>query len=101
MPDPTPDPTPRGSWAALFHQTTDAVFLLNSRRRLRYVNKAFETFTHVRADAVVHEYCHPRKIQKDLPTSRRALLQTLSPPKEVLPGRTLTVRPPLPPSNLS
>src|SRR3954447_18605838 len=100
MPDPSPDPTPRGSWAALFHQSTDPVFLLNPRRRLRYVNKAFETVARAPADAVVHEFCHPRKIQKDLPVHRRLLLQTLAPPKEVLAGRTLTVRRPVPPAKL-
>lgn len=100
MPDPSPDPTPRGSWAALFHQTTDPVFLLNPRRRLRYVNKAFETIARAPADAVLHEYCHPRKIQKDLPVGRRVLLQTLAPPKEVLSGRTVTVRRPVPPAKL-
>jgi transcriptional regulator with PAS, ATPase and Fis domain len=100
MPDPSSETTPRGSWAALFHQTTDAVFLLNPRRRLRYVNPAFETLTRASADAVVHEYCHPRKVQKDLPAHRRALLQTLAPPKDVLAGRTLTIRRPVPPAKL-
>jgi transcriptional regulator with PAS, ATPase and Fis domain len=100
MPDTSPDPTPRGSWAALFQQTTDAVFLLNPRRRLRYVNKAFETLARVQADAVVHEYCHPRKIQKDMSASRRALLQALAAPAEVMAGRTVTVRRPVPPAKL-
>lgn len=100
MPDPSPDATPRGSWAALFHQTTDAVFLLNPRRRLRYVNPAFEAATRATADAVLHEFCHPRKVQADLPAHRRALLQTLAPPREVMAGRTLTVRRPVPPARL-
>jgi len=100
MPDPSPDPTPRGSWAALFHQTTDPVFLLNPRRRLRYVNKAFETIARAPADAVLHEFCHPRKVQKDLPVQRRILLQTLAPPKEVMAGRTVSVRRPVPPARL-
>ena len=34
MPNSAPDPTPRGTWTALFQQTTDPVFLLNPRRRL-------------------------------------------------------------------
>ncbi|HEX3147378.1 MAG TPA: sigma 54-interacting transcriptional regulator [Gemmataceae bacterium] len=100
MPDTSPEPTPRGSWAALFQQTTDPIFLLNPRRRLRYVNKAFETLTRVHADAVVHEYCHPRKIQKDITASRRALLQTLAAPAEAMAGRTTTVRRPVPPAKL-
>jgi transcriptional regulator with PAS, ATPase and Fis domain len=100
MPDPSPDPTPRGTWAALFHQTTDPVFLLNPRRRLRYVNRAFEKVAHTQADTILHEYCHPRKVQKDLPAGRRLLLQTLAPPAEVMRGRTVRVRRPVPPAKL-
>src|SRR5215213_5345911 len=100
MPDSSPDPTPRGTWAALFHQTTDPVFLLNPRRRLRYVNRAFEKVAHTQADSVLHEYCHPRKVQKDLPAGRRLLLQTLAPPAEVMGGRTVRVRRPVPPAKL-
>ncbi|MBO0698519.1 MAG: PAS domain-containing protein, partial [Zavarzinella sp.] len=100
MPDPSPDPTPRGAWAALFHQTTDPVFLLNPRRRLRYVNRAFEKMAHAQADAILHEYCHPRKVQKDLPAGRRLLLQAMAPPAEVMRGRTVRVRRPVPPARL-
>jgi transcriptional regulator with PAS, ATPase and Fis domain len=100
MPKSSPDPAPRASWAALFHQTTDAVFLLNPRRRLRYVNPAFESLARVQSDAVLHEYCHPRKIQKDLPAGRRALLQTLAAPAEVMKGRSARVRRPVPPAKL-
>jgi transcriptional regulator with PAS, ATPase and Fis domain len=100
MPNPTPDPTPRGTWAALFQQTTEPVFLINQRRRLRYVNRAFETVTKAHADAVVHEFCHPRKVQKDMPAARRALLQTLAPPPEAMAGRVITVRRPVPPAKL-
>lgn len=100
MSNAPPDPIPRGTWAALFHQTSDPIFLLNPRRRVRYVNRAFETIAKSPADAVVHEYCHPRKIQKDLPATRRALLQTLAPPSEVFQGRVVKVRRPVPPAKL-
>src|SRR5262245_34128416 len=100
MPAPSPDPTTRGSWAAPFHHATHPVFLLNPRRRLRYVHPSFETLTRASADTVLHEYCHPRKVQIDLPAHRRALLQTLAPPKEVMAGRTVTVRRPVPPARL-
>jgi transcriptional regulator with PAS, ATPase and Fis domain len=65
---------------------------------LRYVNRAFETVTKAHADAVVHEYCHARKMQKDLPAGRRALLQTLAPPAEAMAGRIVHVRRPVPPA---
>jgi len=100
MPNTSPDPTPRGTWATLFHQTTDAIFLLNPRRRVRYVNKAFETIAKAQADVIVHEFCHPRKVQKDLPATRRAILQTMAPPSEVLQGRVAKVRRPVPPAKL-
>ena len=102
MPSQSPplDPTPRGTWAALFQQTTDPVFLLNPRRRLRYVNHAFETVSKAHADAVVHEYCHAKKVQKDMPAGRRALLQTLAPPAEVMAGRIVRTRRPVPPAKL-
>lgn len=100
MSNTSPDPTPRGTWATLFHQSSDPIFLLNPRRRVRYVNKAFETIAKAPADAIVHEFCHPRKIQKDLPASRRALLQTLAPPSEVMQGRVVKVRRPAPPAKL-
>jgi transcriptional regulator with PAS, ATPase and Fis domain len=100
MPKSSPDPAPRASWATLFHQTTDAVFLLNPRRRLRYVNPAFETLARVPSDAVLHEYCHPRKVQKDMPAGRRALLQTLAAPSEAMKGRSIHVRRPVPPAKL-
>src|SRR5262245_49428428 len=100
MPKSSPDPAPRASWATLFHQTTDAVFLLNPRRRLRYVNPAFEALARVPSDTVLHEYCHPRKVQKDLPAGRRVLLQTLAAPAEVMKGRALRVRRPVPPAKL-
>ena len=90
----------RGSWTALFQQTSGAIFLLNPRRRIRYVNRAFEKLAHTKADLVLHEYCHPRKIQKDLPATRGALLQTLAPPAEVFAGRVVRVRRPVPPAKL-
>src|SRR3954471_18890466 len=100
MSDPSPESTPRGAWAALFAQTTDPVFLLNPRRRLRYVNRAFEKVAHTQADSVLHEYCHPRKVQKDLPAGRRLLLQTIAPPPEGMRGGTVRVRRPVPPAKL-
>jgi len=100
MPNPPPDPTPRGTWAALFHQTTDAVFLLNPRRRVRYVNRAWETLTRTAADSALHESCHPRKIQKGLAAGLRALLQVMAPPAEAMGGRVTRVRRPVPPAKL-
>jgi len=100
MSEPVTDSASRSSWTTLFQQTSGAVFLLNPRRRIRFVNRAFEKLAHTKADLVLHEYCHPRKIQKDLPATRRALLQTLAPPPEVSQGRVVRVRRPVPPAKL-
>jgi transcriptional regulator with PAS, ATPase and Fis domain len=100
MPTASSESNTHGSWASLFHQNTDPVFLLNPRRRLRYINPAFETLTRATAEQVVHEYCHPKKIQKDMPAGRRALLQTLAPPSEVMAGRITQVRRPVPPAKV-
>ena len=100
MSEPSADSASRGSWTTLFQQTSGAVFLLNPRRRIRFVNRAFEKLAHTKADLVLHEYCHPRKIQKDLPATRRALLQTLAPPPEAFQGRVVRVRRPVPPAKL-
>jgi transcriptional regulator with PAS, ATPase and Fis domain len=98
MSDPSPDSTPRGTWAALFHQTADPVFLLNPRRRVRFVNRAFETVARTAADAVLHEYCHPRKLSKSVPAAVRSLLQAMAPPKEAMRGQVTRVRRPAPPA---
>lgn len=87
----------RGNWGTLFQQATDATFLLNPRRRLRYVNPAWEALVGFAAEAVVHEYCLPTKFTKQLPAGVRALLQTMAPPKDVLRGQIVTVRRPVPP----
>lgn len=92
------DPTPRGTWAALFHQTADPVFLLNPRRRVRFVNRAFEAVARTTADAVLHEYCFARKLSKAVPAPVRALLQAMAPPAEAMRGQVTRVRRPAPPA---
>ena len=95
-----PNPVHRNTWTALFQQTSDAVFLLNPRRRLRFVNPAWETLARTSADTVIHEYCHSQKWQKDLTAGVRSLLQLMAPPKEVLKGQITRVRRPIPPARL-
>ena len=100
LPLPAADPPrePWGSWGALIGQSADAIFLLSRRRQLRYVNHAWETLTNKSFDAVRGSFCLPRK--KKGTGSLRALLQTLAPPPEVIDGRTLVVRRPVPPLRL-
>jgi DNA-binding protein Fis len=94
---------PKGGWASLFQATTDAVFLLNPRRRLRYVNPAWESITRTPATTLLHEYCWPRKLKKDLPAGLRMILQAMAPPPEVMAGgagRIVQVRRAAPPGRL-
>ncbi|MEZ6139291.1 MAG: sigma 54-interacting transcriptional regulator [Zavarzinella sp.] len=89
---------PKGSWQRLFHQSTRPVYLLNMRRRLRYGNPALERLIKLPLDAVLHEQCRPLKLNPDLPSNVRHILQALSPPKEAIHGRTVRVRRPVPPA---
>ena len=52
---------PAGRWGALFQQSSDAVFLLDRRRRLRFVNHAWEALTGQLAEATLGLYCLSRK----------------------------------------
>src|SRR5262245_30441279 len=101
VPAPSGDGRPgdaAGRWGSLFHQSTDAVFVLNRRRRLRFVNQAWATLTGQPADATLGLFCLPRtKLENP---ALRALAHTLAPPPEVLRGRAQMVRRPVPPARL-
>ena len=86
------------SWSALFQQSTEPIFLLNRRRRLRFVNHAWEALTGRSADSVFGLSCLPRTQRGE--RLDQALAQTLAPPPEVLAGAPLSVRRPVPPAHL-
>lgn len=98
IPVPPRPREPWGSWSSLFQQCVDPVFLISRRGQLRYVNPAWEAHTGKAAESVRGLYCLPRKKKGTLP--QRILLQTLAPPREVMEGRALAVRRPLPPNKL-
>jgi DNA-binding NtrC family response regulator len=81
-------------WASLFQQSSEAVFLLNRQRRVRYVNKAWEQLTGQSSENVLGLYCLPRK-REGVP-ALQLLAQTLSPPAEVRRGKCETIRRPMP-----
>jgi transcriptional regulator with PAS, ATPase and Fis domain len=78
-------------WQALFQHSRDAVFVLSRRRRLLFVNRAWEALTG-----------HPAATARGLTCARRLtggpladLAQRLYPPAEVMEGRSArAVRPP-------
>jgi len=85
-------------WGSLFQQSTEPVFLLNRRRRLRFVNHAWEALTGRSADSVFGLSCRPRTQRGE--RLDQALAQTLAPPPEVIAGAALSVRRPVPPAHL-
>jgi transcriptional regulator with AAA-type ATPase domain len=88
-----PPPAEPFSNRALFDRSRDPVFVLNQRRRLRYVNPAFEQLA---KQALADLYNMP------CVRDRRAspLGQALCPPPEVMAGSLAAIRRPAPPARV-
>src|SRR5207302_5687471 len=71
-------------WQALFQHTRDAVFVLSRRRRLLFVNRAWEALTGQSATVARGLTCTRRSSDRPL----AALARTLCPPPEVMEGRS-------------
>ena len=71
--------------AALFHRAREAVFVLDGRRRIAYVNPAWETLTGYPADKVTGLVCEPRGPGRD--GDLEGLGGSFCPPPEALAGR--------------
>jgi transcriptional regulator with PAS, ATPase and Fis domain len=92
-------PPPSGdqfSNRALFHRSTDAVFVLNKSRRLRYANPAWEKLTGKKLGDVYGLRCTHRRTDSPLTNLGR----TLNPPPEALAGSPTHVRRPPPGARL-
>src|ERR1700722_19926149 len=71
-------------WQALFQRSTDALFLLDRQRRLRFVNRAWEALTGLAAADVRLLSCkrqQPASAGDSLPD---LLAHALCPPREVM-----------------
>lgn len=79
-------------WQAFFQRAADALFVLDRRRRLLFVNTAWETLTGMTA-AQVHDLAgrRPRPATAD-DTPEEILSHALTPPPEVLDGAAGRVR---------
>src|ERR1700722_11250933 len=87
-PDETAEPAFR--WAHFFGRATEALFVLNRRRQLLFVNTAWETLTAHKARDVRKRVC---KRQRDaVPGSCAAVQHALCPPHDVLDGKLMQVR---------
>jgi DNA-binding NtrC family response regulator len=90
---PAPEPRPADlRWQAFFRRSADPVFVLDRRRRVLFVNAAWESLTATTAAAARALVCRrPRPAAPD--DSPEAILEhALTPPPEVLDGRTARVR---------
>jgi len=83
-------------WQAFFQRSTDALFLLDGQRRLRFANRAWEALTGLASVEVRLLSCkrqNPASPGEALPD---VLAHALAPPPEVLHGRTGRARRRLP-----
>jgi DNA-binding NtrC family response regulator len=95
QPEPGQTPSKRRTrslrWHGLFQRCHEAVFLLDRRRKLLFVNRAWETLTGFSLDQVRGLICQHR-LPKVEPRALQELARTLRPPLEVLRGKTQRVR---------
>ena len=90
---PVPEPRPADlRWQAFFRRSADPIFVLDRRRRVLFVNPAWESLAATPAAAARALVCRrPRPTERD--DSPEALLEhALTPPPEVLEGHTARVR---------
>jgi transcriptional regulator with PAS, ATPase and Fis domain len=93
-----PVPADDFRWQAFFQQTSDALFLLDRQRRLRFVNGAWETLAglpFVQARLLACRRLAPATTED---SREEILAHALCPPSEVLEGATARVRRLLPAS---
>jgi hypothetical protein len=77
-------------WQGFFQHCQEPVFLLNRRRTVLFVNRAWETLTGMPLEQARGLVCRRRRDPR--PDSPEHLLHTLAPPPEALDGRTTSVR---------
>jgi DNA-binding NtrC family response regulator len=89
-----PDPPADFRWQAFFHRSREPLFLLNRRRRLVFVNRAWEELTGMPGGQARGLACTRRAPAE--PGPWEALARALAPPAEVLhgqPGRARRLAP--------
>jgi DNA-binding NtrC family response regulator len=98
MPEEGPTPPDRPArrsrsrrWPGLFQRCREAVFLLDRRRKLLFVNRAWERLTGFPFRDVRGLVCQ-RRLPKATPKALHELARALRPPPEVLRGKTLRAR---------
>ncbi|MBI3409490.1 MAG: sigma 54-interacting transcriptional regulator [Planctomycetes bacterium] len=73
-------------WQSLFQQSSEPLFLLNRRRRVLFVNRAWETLTGLKLADVKGQVCR-RRPRGILTERHETILAAMVPPTEVYQGR--------------
>ncbi len=95
----TGEPEQPFRWQALFQRSEDALFLLNRRRAILFVNRAWEKLTGLSASEARHLVCRRRRPVTTADTPQDILSYLLCPPPEAPPTETVRVRRLLPGSS--
>src|SRR5947209_993064 len=90
-PDPEQHGAARFRWQTLFQEAAEPVFFLNRRRRLLFVNRAWEVLTGLSAAEVKGQVCR-RRPRGILAERVEIILGALAPPPEVSEGRPSQAR---------
>src|ERR1017187_1454250 len=78
-------------WQTFFQHAVQPMFLLNRRRRVLFVNRAWETCTGLTLTEVRGRVCRRRSTTAPL-EKEEAILSTCAPPLDAVEGRTCQVR---------
>jgi len=84
-----PEPRESPRWQHLFRESTDPLAILDGRRRVRFVNAAFEAWSGVAFAELRGRVCRRRSQPADV---AEALLTVLTPPEGVAEGAAAEVR---------
>jgi transcriptional regulator with AAA-type ATPase domain len=99
--EPAPADADDFRWQALFQRSTDPVFVLSRRRRVLFVNRAWEALTGVPLAQARGLPCRRQRPAAPGDPPEDALAHACCPPPEVLRGTTATARRVLPASALT
>ncbi len=86
-----PENDARFRWQTLFQHATGPIFLLNRRRRILFVNRAWETLTGLTLAEVKGQVCR-RRPRGILAEKIELLLGALAPPAEAMEGQATQSR---------
>jgi transcriptional regulator with AAA-type ATPase domain len=92
-PAPAPPPAPRPGpaeplrWQGLFQQVGEPLFLLDRRRRLRFVNQAWEALAGMTAQDALGLVCRRQRPVGSADPPEEVIAHALCPPPEVLTGQ--------------